>query len=148
MLYLSTKIENGIKLKLWRIKLDKILVTGITGQDGSYLAEYLLSKGHEVRKLGSGYHYGEWWGHKIQRGYGLKHRVFSLFQTRCKELPQCVNTVPCLGQTNFSDLKNTIQNLWLEKMSWCAKEQGVDYESCEGFIVLSALTGIRYKVVF
>jgi len=48
MLYLSTKIENGIKLKLWRIKLDKILVTGITGQDGSYLAEYLLSKGHEV----------------------------------------------------------------------------------------------------
>ena len=26
----------------------KALVTGITGQDGSYLAEFLLSKGYEV----------------------------------------------------------------------------------------------------
>ena len=26
----------------------KILITGISGQDGSYLAEYLLSLGHEV----------------------------------------------------------------------------------------------------
>lgn len=31
--------------------MDKILVTGITGQDGSYLAEYLLSKGHEVHGI-------------------------------------------------------------------------------------------------
>jgi GDPmannose 4,6-dehydratase len=26
----------------------RALITGITGQDGSYLAEYLLSKGYEV----------------------------------------------------------------------------------------------------
>ena len=26
----------------------KILITGITGQDGSYLAEYLIKKGHKV----------------------------------------------------------------------------------------------------
>ena len=26
----------------------KALVTGVTGQDGSYLAEFLLSKGYEV----------------------------------------------------------------------------------------------------
>ena len=26
----------------------KALITGITGQDGSYLAEYLLGKGYEV----------------------------------------------------------------------------------------------------
>lgn len=29
----------------------KVLITGITGQDGSYLAEYLLSQGHEVHGL-------------------------------------------------------------------------------------------------
>lgn len=29
--------------------------------------------------LGRGYHYGEWWGRGIQRGYGLKERRFSLF---------------------------------------------------------------------
>ncbi len=29
----------------------KALVTGITGQDGSYLAEFLLAKGYEVHGL-------------------------------------------------------------------------------------------------
>ena len=31
--------------------IKKALVTGITGQDGSYLAEYLLSKGYEVHGI-------------------------------------------------------------------------------------------------
>jgi len=30
------------------MKQKKALITGITGQDGSYLAEYLLSLGYEV----------------------------------------------------------------------------------------------------
>jgi RNA ligase len=29
--------------------------------------------------LGEGIHYGEWWGQGIQRGYGMDHKVFSLF---------------------------------------------------------------------
>jgi GDPmannose 4,6-dehydratase len=29
----------------------KALITGVTGQDGSYLAEFLLSKGYEVYGL-------------------------------------------------------------------------------------------------
>ena len=29
----------------------KALITGITGQDGSYLAEFLLNKGYEVSGL-------------------------------------------------------------------------------------------------
>ena len=29
----------------------RALITGITGQDGSYLAELLLEKGHEVHGL-------------------------------------------------------------------------------------------------
>ncbi len=31
--------------------LTKALITGITGQDGSYLAELLLSQGYEVHGL-------------------------------------------------------------------------------------------------
>ena len=34
-----------------------------------------------VRNLGIGHHYGEWWGQGIQRGYGLKTKKFSLFNT-------------------------------------------------------------------
>jgi len=33
------------------MRMKKALITGITGQDGSYLAEFLLSKGHEVHGL-------------------------------------------------------------------------------------------------
>lgn len=31
--------------------IQKALITGITGQDGSYLAEFLLAKGYEVHGL-------------------------------------------------------------------------------------------------
>ena len=32
-------------------KKKKALITGITGQDGSYLAEFLLEKGYEVHGI-------------------------------------------------------------------------------------------------
>jgi hypothetical protein len=36
----------SLQLLNWRIlKMKKALITGITGQDGSYLAELLLEKG-------------------------------------------------------------------------------------------------------
>ena len=38
----KNKQERGDKMK------KKALITGITGQDGSYLAEFLLEKGYEV----------------------------------------------------------------------------------------------------
>ena len=31
--------------------MKKALITGITGQDGSYLAEFLLDKGYEVHGI-------------------------------------------------------------------------------------------------
>ena len=31
--------------------MKKALITGITGQDGSYLAEFLLGKGYEVHGI-------------------------------------------------------------------------------------------------
>jgi len=33
------------------MKRKKVLITGTTGQDGSYLAELLLAKGYEVHGL-------------------------------------------------------------------------------------------------
>ena len=38
-------------LALKRIEMKKALITGITGQDGSYLAEFLLEKGYEVHGI-------------------------------------------------------------------------------------------------
>ena len=33
------------------MKLKKALITGITGQDGSYLAEFLINKGYQVHGI-------------------------------------------------------------------------------------------------
>lgn len=33
------------------VELKRALITGITGQDGSYLAEFLLGKGYEVHGI-------------------------------------------------------------------------------------------------
>jgi GDPmannose 4,6-dehydratase len=40
----SKRRKRGIEMK-------KALITGITGQDGSYLAEFLLSKGYEAHGI-------------------------------------------------------------------------------------------------
>ena len=47
------KVENGVSdLKLTeRSGKKRALLTGITGQDGSYLAELLLEKGYEVHGI-------------------------------------------------------------------------------------------------
>jgi hypothetical protein len=64
-----------------------------------------------VDALGEGLHFGEWWGHGIQRGYGLPagERRFSLFNTdRHKNLFReiggvRVERVPVLYHGMFSD---------------------------------------------
>ncbi len=60
-----------------------------------------------VQTLGVGIHYGEWWGHGIQRGYGQPkgHRQFSLFNvTRYVDVwvPDIgLGVVPILHQGRF-----------------------------------------------
>lgn len=45
--------DEGITLKRGhtRLSMKRALITGVTGQDGSYLAEFLLSKGYEVHGI-------------------------------------------------------------------------------------------------
>jgi hypothetical protein len=42
---------------------------------------WVMENKEELLKLGKGYHYGEWWGKGINRGYGLEEKRFSLFNT-------------------------------------------------------------------
>ena len=59
----------------------------------------------ELLKLGPGRHFGEWWGQGIQRGYGLKEKRFSLFNTsRWMDdavRPACCHVVPVLYEGVF-----------------------------------------------
>lgn len=57
-----------------------------------------------ILQLGPGLHFGEWWGQKINRGYGLKEKRFSLFNTTRWEglVPPGLSLVPILYTGTFS----------------------------------------------
>lgn len=48
---LFCKYSNVLYKSFWRLVMKKALITGVTGQDGSYLAEFLLEKGYEVHGI-------------------------------------------------------------------------------------------------
>src|SRR3990167_9351566 len=50
--------------------------------DNFGFAKWAYTHEAELRELGAGFHYGEWWGQGIQRGYGLKEKRFSLFNVK------------------------------------------------------------------
>ncbi len=71
------------------------------GDDNFGFATWVRDNAEElVKLLGAGRHYGEWWGRKIGRTYGLEGRRFSLFNvTRYGEVtayldPRCVDAPP------------------------------------------------------
>jgi hypothetical protein len=67
--------------------------------DNFGFAAWVQEHADELRELGPGHHYGEWYGLGIQRGYGLDHRRFALFNTArwCDERPACCDVVPAIG---------------------------------------------------
>lgn len=74
--------------------------------DNFGFARWAYDHKDDLLRLGPGYHYGEWWGLGIQRGYGLKEKRFSLFNTfRWSDpavRPTCCSVVPVLFEGDFS----------------------------------------------
>lgn len=71
----------------------------ITPQDDNYgFAKWVESHLEDLRTLGPGAHFGEWYGQGIQHGYGMKEKRFALFNSaRWSDVrPRCCNVVPVL----------------------------------------------------
>jgi len=102
-------------------KIDGTNASVLVGEDGSVsagsrtrwitpaddnhgFARWVAEHSEELRKLGAGLHYGEWWGSGIQRGYGLTkgEKRFSLFNvSRWADdaiRPACCHVVPELAR--------------------------------------------------
>jgi len=91
---------------------------------------WAITHKEELMKLGVGFHYGEWWGSGIQRGYGLVNgdKRFSLFnvgrwvkdknkvlEDKQEYCPDCCDVVPIVGfglfTTEFVDITlNILKN--------------------------------------
>ncbi len=79
----------------------------ITPTDDNYgFARWGTEHLEELKRLGPGRHFGEWWGLGIQRNYGMPEKRWSLFNVgrwADKELPACVSLVPVLYQGEFHE---------------------------------------------
>jgi hypothetical protein len=87
------------------------------GRDNFGFAAWVYLHSQElIEGLGPGYHYGEWWGQGIQRGYGISEKRFSVFNPyRYEKLPETVSAVPVLyeGPLDMDVIETVLVNLSL-----------------------------------
>lgn len=93
----SNLTEVGL-ISMWAQSRSRFITPD---SDNFGFARWASNNATELFKLGEGYHYGEWWGLGIQRGYDLNEKRFSLFDTRRWGLhnpytPSCCHVVPIL----------------------------------------------------
>jgi hypothetical protein len=145
--HLNFQEHNEQLIKLFGDDLPTIIeiLRSTTGKDGEFMVgsrnrwldehkdnygfyHWVADNKTELLKLGQGYHYGEWMGNGIQRGYGLKEKRFYLFNTsRWNDptglitedvtnrtlCPSCCYVVPILYQGLFdtNKINETLENL-------------------------------------
>lgn len=101
-----------------------------------------------ITVLGEGYHYGEWWGKGIQRGYGLAERRFSLFNVKRwmgEELWQVpgLDVVPLLDEQPFD---TSLINQWIATLRTNGSAAAPGFMRPEGVIAYMPQSNVSFKV--
>jgi hypothetical protein len=131
----------------------------IMPDDDNYgFARWAYAHEDELRALGPGSHFGEWWGQGIQRKYGLDEKRFSLFNTgrwtspnnilepangdtRCIEVP-CCHVVPVL-------YRGTFDTTWVDTALYALQRLGsaaaLGYMNPEGVVVYHEKSRTLFK---
>lgn len=142
----------------------------ITPEKDNYgFATWAYSHRDELQTLGSGQHFGEWWGSGIQRGYGLPkgEKRWSLFNvtrwvlhgqepkaiptldprvTRMQEvLPARVGLVPELWRGPFDDLH--LDQL-MESFSSTGSLVSPGFMQPEGVVIFHTAGNVMFKKTF
>lgn len=122
----------------------------ITPEDDNFgFAAWVRDNCEELSKLGVGTHFGEWWGAGIQRGYGLKEKRFSLFNTTrwtdSAVRPACCHVVPILyvGDFDTAVIRDTMDQL-LAQGSLAAP----GFIKPEGVVIFHSQSGALFKKTF
>lgn len=117
----------------------------IPADDNYGFAEWVERNKEDLLKLGRGYHYGEWYGNGIQKGYGLKEKRFALFNTYrwsdASVRPSCCDVVPVLYTGEFNT--NTI-GMVLSDLEATGSRINPEVEA-EGIIIFHTASGHYYK---
>lgn len=116
--------------------------------DNFGFARWVHDNQDELRLLGEGQHFGEWWGYGIQRTYGLKEKRFSLFNTgrwsNSESRPSCCNVVPVLYAGQFAT--DTV-DIVLADLKRDGSVVAPGFMNPEGVIVFMVASHHLYKVL-
>lgn len=106
--------------------------------------KWCMENEEELRKLGPGHHYGEWWGQGIQRRYDMDQKVFSLFNAPRWEgnpdKPECCDVVPIVFTGTQSEYDIEFETNLKFNPSVAAERYGVYFENIEGYVIWLAGT--------
>jgi len=116
--------------------------------DNFGFAKWVADHDEELRTLGPGRHFGEWWGAGVQRRYGLTEKRFSLFNAgRWTDdvRPACCHAVPVVYGGDFST--DAVANA-LESLRKGGSLAAPGFMDPEGVVVYMTASRHLYKVTF
>ncbi len=117
----------------------------ITPKDDNYgFARWAYENKEELLKLGPGYHFGEWWGAGIQRGYNQTEKIFSLFNTQRwsdqnPNRPTCCQVVPTIHANSLEEARQIL----IQEGSLAAP----GFMNVEGVVVFEYQTKSHWKSI-
>lgn len=134
------------------VELDGTVKAGsrnkwITPEADNYgFAKWVKDHEDELRTgLGTGIHYGEWWGQGIQRRYDLKEKRFSLFNvSRWTDdvRPKCCHVVPTLWTGKLDEFDRADQ---LQKLADHGSYAAPGFMKPEGIVIFHVPSGYLFK---
>lgn len=119
--------------------------------DNYGFAKWVKANEEDLKKLGPGYHFGEWWGAGIQRRYDMTEKKFSLFNIKRwnepAERPACCDVVPQIHvptylSTNISAAADFAIGMLRAQGSIAAP----GFMQPEGIVVYHSASGVLLKV--
>jgi hypothetical protein len=115
--------------------------------DNFGFARWVKEHEDELRELGPGRHYGEWWGSGVQRGYGLLNgeKRFSLFNAGRWDIPErsaCCLIVPVLYAGEFT---TTAVDAQIERLRAEGSLAAPGFMKPEGVVIFLAAARTLFK---
>jgi len=113
--------------------------------DNFGFAQWVIDNREDLSCLGIGYHFGEWWGNGIQRGYGIREKRFSLFnviQLENRKVPDCCSLVPVLYRGIFDT--DAVYHVMADLMSGGSRASP-GFMNPEGVVIYHISANISFK---
>lgn len=146
-----TEKIDGTNASVWISNEGEVFAASrtrwITPEDDNFgFARWVSEHQDDLKLLGPGQHFGEWWGQGIQRRYGLTEKRFSLFNTgrwTPDTIPACVSIVPVLAKHTFSE---QVVEQALHRLRTDGSVAAPGFMNPEGIVVYLAASRSMFKV--